>query len=56
MPTIAVNPLSSDAALKERADLVLSTKERKSKENESPILKSLFDFKGNSRHKEGTEN
>lgn len=56
MPTVAVNPLSSEAALKERAELALSTKDRKSKENASPVMKSLFDYKGNSRHKDATEN
>ncbi len=55
MPTIAVNPLSSEAALKQRAELALTTKERNKKENESPIMKSLFDYKGNSRHKEATD-
>lgn len=55
MPTIAVNPLSSEAALKERAELAMTTKERKSKENESTVMKSLFEYKGNSKHKDAAD-
>jgi len=48
---VTVNPLSSALSLKERAELALSTKEKARRDKESPIVKSLFDFKGNSRHK-----
>lgn len=51
---VAPNPLSSNLSLKERAELALSTKEKERRGRESPIVKSLFDFKGNSRHKDTT--
>jgi len=52
--TVVVNPLSSEEALKLRAELALSTKEKEKRARESPVVKSLFDFKGNSRHKDET--
>ena len=53
-PLVAVNPLSSAMSLKERQELALTTKEKERKARESQVVKSLFDFKGNSRHKEET--
>jgi hypothetical protein len=48
---VALNPLSSEAALKEREQLSLTTKEREKLANQSPVVKSLFDCKGNSKFK-----
>ncbi len=45
------NPLSSAEALEEREKLLMTTKEREQKARETPIAKSLFDFKGNSKFK-----
>ena len=45
------NPLYSAEALEERERLLMTTKERERKARETPIVKSLFDFKGNSKFK-----
>ncbi len=52
---VALNPLSSEDALKERAKLSLSTKEKEKIARESPVVKSLFDFKGNSKYKDDSK-
>lgn len=46
------NPLNSNIALQTKLELTLTTKEKEKKANESPILKSIFDYKGNSKLKE----
>ena len=48
---VTKNPLSSAEALEERERLLMTTKERERKARETPIVKSLFDFKGNSKFK-----
>jgi len=48
---VTKNPLSSAEALEERERLLMTTKEREKKARETPIVKSLFDFKGNSKFK-----
>ena len=48
---VTKNPLSSSEALEERERLLMTTKERERKARETPIVKSLFDFKGNSKFK-----
>ena len=48
---VTKNPLSSAEALEERERLLMTTKEREQKARETPIAKSLFDFKGNSKFK-----
>jgi hypothetical protein len=48
---VTKNPLSSAEALEEREKLLMTTKEREQKARETPIAKSLFDFKGNSKFK-----
>lgn len=53
---VIANPLSSAEALKQRTELTLNTKEKTRRKNESPILKSLFDFKGNSKHRDQDDN
>lgn len=45
------NPLSSAEALKQTKELAMNSQEKAKLVNQSPIQKSLFDFKGNSRHK-----
>lgn len=44
--------MNSADALQKMKDAQLNTKEKLKKANESPIAKSLFDIKGNSRHKD----
>lgn len=51
LATVAMNPLSSAEALEERERLLMDTKEREKKARETPIIKSLYDFKGNSKHR-----
>lgn len=48
---VTKNPLSSAEALEERERLLMTTKEREKKSRETPVVKSLFDFKGNSKFK-----
>ena len=50
-PLVNKNPLSSAEALKETKELAMNSQEKAKLVNQSPIQKSLFDFKGNSRHK-----
>jgi hypothetical protein len=49
---VVLNPLSSAEALKVRQQLLMDTKERERWANESPVMKSVFDFKGNSKFKQ----
>ena len=52
---IQSNPLSSTDALAQMKETQLTTKEKELKANESPMIKSLFDVKGNSKHREDLE-
>jgi len=50
-PKVTHNPCDSSQALKMAEEQAMNTKEKEAKANETPIVKSLFDIKGNSKHK-----
>jgi hypothetical protein len=49
---VNVNPLSSTEALKTKEELALTTKQKEAKARETEVVESLFDLKGNTKHKE----
>ena len=50
-PKVTHNPCDSSQALKMAEEQAMNTKEKEAKANETPLAKSLFDIKGNSKHR-----